>query len=121
MRTGLFDCVAHPDLFLHTYPRFDADCRAVSRDLCQAAATLGLPLEFNLLGLSRFDQERGIGWQSYPCPEFWQIAAECGCTAIIGYDAHNPDSLRRQDLFDRARRSLDELGIRRISRLPGIG
>lgn len=117
MATGIYDCVAHPDLFLHTYPRFDADCRAVSRDLCQAARELDIPLEFNLLGFSRVEAEFERGWQSYPNPDFWQIAAETGCKAIIGFDAHDPSALLNLKLYRRAREALDMLDMQIVDRL----
>ena len=120
MKTGLFDCLAHPDLFLHTYPEFDADCRAVSRDICQAAKQLDMPLEFNLLGFSRHAQELDRGWQGYPNPDFWEIAAECGCRAIVGFDAHEPEALERMDLSRAAHCILDDLHIETLDHLPGI-
>ena len=120
MQTGLFDYVAHPDLFMHTYPRFDADCRAVSRDLCQCARDMDLPLEFNLLGFSRRLQERKKGWESYPCAGFWEIAAETGCTAILGLDAHDPDAILHRSLFTDGRQALAGLGMRVLDALPGL-
>jgi len=51
MRTGHFCALAHPELFMIGYPRFDADCKAASRDIIQAAIQLNLPLEYNLAGL----------------------------------------------------------------------
>lgn len=117
MATGLYDYVAHPDLFMNTYRTFDADCRAVSRDLCQAAKDLGLPLEFNLLGAARQDDALARGYQGYPCPGFWEIAAETGCTAVIGFDAHSPDMLRRADLYDDAVQALGVLGMTVIDRI----
>lgn len=117
MATGLYDYVAHPDLCMHMMPRFDADCRAVSVDLCQAAKALDLPLEFNLLGFSRHEQELGIGWQSYPCEPFWHIAAETGCRAIIGFDAHDAEFLERLDLYARARKILDGLGMEIVEQI----
>ena len=121
MGTGLFDYVAHPDLFMHTYPAFDDECRAVSRDLCQAAKQYDLPLEFNLLGLYRSEAERLKGWQCYPCPGFWEIAARTGCKAIVGFDAHFPEFVDRVDLFDRAHEYLEGLGMEIVPCLPGIG
>lgn len=120
MGTGLYDYLAHPDLFMHMYPEFDADCRAVSVDICQAAKALDLPLEFNLLGYGRHDQERARGWQGYPCEGFWQIAAETGCKAIIGFDAHEPGALAQIALYERALAALDALGIEVLPGLPGI-
>ena len=111
METGLYDYVAHPDLYMNTYSHFDADCRAVAIDLCQAAKALDLPLEFNLLGVARTPDAMEHGWECYPCPSFWEIAAETGCKAIIGYDAHKPDFLARDDLYADAREALVLLGM----------
>ena len=121
MRTGLFDYVAHPDLFCHVYRRFDADCAAAARDICQAAVALDIPLEYNLLGIqyhARFEERNVLG---YPCPRFWEIAAECGCRAIVGFDAHQPEHLRRRDLFENGLNFLWGLGIDTLYRLPGEG
>ena len=35
------------------------------------------------------DSNEARGITTYPCPQFWHIAANEGCTAIIGLDAHN--------------------------------
>ena len=118
MATGLYDYVAHPDLCFHTYPRFDDECRAVSRDLCQCAVDMDLPLEFNLLGFSRHETEPGLGWLSYPCEDFWHVAAETGCKAIIGFDAHEAGFLARMDLYDRARATIEGLGMALVQALP---
>ena len=117
MATGLYDYIAHPDLFMNTYPEFDADCRAVSRDLCQAAKALNMPLEFNLLGADRSEANFIHGFEGYPCPGFWEIAAETGCRAIIGFDAHRPDFLTRDDLYDDAREALKVLGMEVVEKL----
>ena len=83
--------------------------------------SLDLPLEFNLLGFSRHAEETAMGWCSYPCEEFWHIAAETGCKAIIGFDAHHPEHLERIDLVDGAHAFLEGLGIRVLPWLDGLG
>ena len=117
METGLYDYVAHPDLFMNAYHAFDADCRAVSHDLCQAARALDLPLEYNLLGLARRPEALAHGGRGYPCHEFWEIAAETGCKAIIGFDAHQPEALERLDLYNWARNQLERLGMPVVEKL----
>ena len=113
--TGLYDYLAHPDLFCFCYPVFDAECEAVSRDLCAAAEQYHLPLEVNLNGMSRTD-----GTLGYPCRRFWEIASLYKVQAVIGFDAHRPEYLERTDLYDRAERMLSELGIPLITFLPGV-
>lgn len=122
METGLFDYVAHPDLFCHVYDKFDAECAVASRDLCDAAAQLNIPLEYNLLGVqyhARIEERDKLG---YPCPKFWEIAAQKNVRAIIGFDAHRPEHLDRRDLYDRGRTFLGELGIETLEHLekPGL-
>ena len=111
METGIYDCVAHPDLYCCAYPAFDADCRAVARDLCQAAAALGIPLEYNLLGVQRLGIFHDRGGLGYPCRQFWEVAADCHAKAIIGLDAHRVDQIDRRDLFDGALAELTGLNI----------
>ena len=122
METGLFDCVAHPDLFCHIYSRFDDACVAASRDICDAAAQLGLPLEYNLLGRQYHQRVGERDKLGYPCPRFWEIAAQRGARAIIGFDAHWPEHLDRRDLHDDGRAYLRSLGIEVLDYLdrPGL-
>ena len=122
METGLFDYVAHPDLFCHIYDRFDETCAAVSRDICDAAVALDIPLEFNLLGAqyhTRIEERDKLG---YPCPRFWEITAQKGAKAIIGFDAHHPDQLDRRALHDKSLAFLRGLGIETLPFLdkPGL-
>lgn len=94
LRTGAFSCVAHPDLMPF---RGDASVyRYHMLRLCKTAAALDIPLEINLLGLT--------GGRAYPYEPFWDIAAECGCSAVIGCDAHHPQML---DCADAAARACD--------------
>lgn len=111
METGIYDCVAHPDLYCCAYPAFDADCRAVAKDLCQAAVALDIPLEYNLLGVQRIEVFHARGGLGYPCRAFWEVAAECRVKAVIGLDAHRVDQIDRRDLFDGALAELASLGI----------
>ena len=80
LQTGLFSCLAHPDL-----PRFTGlrkSYRWQMERLCKTAKELEIPLELNLLGLH--------GGRNYPDPAFWSIAAEVGNQVIVGCDAHQP-------------------------------
>ncbi len=117
IESGQFACVAHPDLFMQGYPRFDAECRAASRDIAAAARENGVLLEYNLSGFYNHFR-RGAG---YPCLEFWETAAQEGAQAIIGIDAHNPERYMNVELYDLAIQHLKGLGIRRVEDLAGLG
>lgn len=101
MQTGAFTYFAHPDLI-----RFKGDhavYRKYMRRLCQEAKSCGLPLEMNLLG---YWSER-----NYPDIRFWTLAAEEGCQAIIGWDAHAPEQLCRPDAERTMRKAARRFGL----------
>lgn len=120
METGLFDYLAHPDLYLRLYPAFDADCEAVARDLCAAAQDLNIPLEYNLLGLHLLDRFHAQGGVGYPSRRFWEIASEYRIRAILGLDAHQVHQIPRRYLYEQALQELTELGIEVLPGLPGL-
>jgi histidinol-phosphatase (PHP family) len=73
------------------------------RGICQEAKSCGMLLEYNLLGLR-------VG-REYPVPIFWEMAAEEGCTAVLGVDAHDPQSLNDLQTEQQAREFLKTVGI----------
>ena len=119
METGIYDYLAHPDLFCNAYDRFDDDCAAASRDLCEVAAALNIPLEYNLLGVQYHAHVQESDKLGYPCPGFWEIAARYPVRAIIGFDAHAPEHLGRTDLYDAALAYLRGMGIEVLPCLDG--
>ncbi|MDR2505300.1 MAG: histidinol-phosphatase [Oscillospiraceae bacterium] len=117
MRTGLYSCLVHPDLFLYKFETFDDDLRAASRRLCEAAADMNVPLEYNLYGLRKRTEIRrvhglfkkvGLG---YPNIYFWECAARAGCKAIIGVDAHELWHMDDPELYVGAEMTLAALGM----------
>lgn len=101
MQQGLFTYLAHPDLLNFTGD--PALYKAEMRGICQDAKSCGMLLEYNLLGLR--------AKRSYPVGEFWEMAAEEGCTAVLGIDAHDPESLNDPQTEQEARENLKKLGI----------
>lgn len=117
MESGLFCCLAHPDLFMRSYPQFDRHCKLISRHICRTAARLHIPLEYNI-GYVAYNEAHNL--QTYPCPDFWHIAANEGCTAIIGLDAHNNKDLETPVYYNRAIEELKTLKIQRVDSLSLI-
>ena len=117
MESGLFCCLAHPDLFMRSYPQFDRHCKLTSRHICRTAARLHIPLEYNI-GYVAYNEAHNL--QTYPCPDFWHIAANEGCTAIIGLDAHNNKDLETPVYYNRAIEELKALKIQRVDSLSLI-
>lgn len=109
MESGLFAYLAHPDLCLANYPKYDAVAEHMVHAICRKAKELGMPLEYNLYGVDKQRRNRHKGL-CYPCKLFWEAAADHGCTAIIGVDAHRPEHFHRQHFLD-AREYLTSLGL----------
>ena len=112
--TGMFAYLAHPDLFMRRYGKFDDNCRAAARDLAAACKAMNLPMEYNV-------HDRFIEYQtnrvSYPNPEFFDIAAQAGVKIIIGVDAHEPAELSNPAQWDRAMKELERFGDLHIGHL----
>ncbi|NLX83740.1 MAG: histidinol-phosphatase [Clostridiales bacterium] len=108
LETGDFCALAHPELFMISYPRFDKHCQAACRELIRAAKALQIPLEYNLSGLYTQPWRRGPG---YPTPGFWEMVAEEGAKAIIGLDAHDPARYDDTHVYDQAVSDLTRMGI----------
>ena len=99
--TGKFTYLAHPDLF-----RFVGDrevYRRHMRDLCRFARQANIPLEINLLGM--------LCNKHYPNPEFWALAAEEGCSAILGLDAHAPAHIPNHACEEKAMEMVRHFGL----------
>ena len=99
LQTGVFTYLAHPDIVC-----FSGDPACYTKQmlkLCRFTKEMDIPLEYNLLGRSNR--------RSYPTPEFWDIAAAVGNKAVIGYDAHSPETLLWSDVY---RDCAEQLAVR---------
>ncbi len=121
MESGKFRFFAHPDLYLNSYPVFDKACEHTAHTICEAAAALGMPLEYNLLGEDRRRSgdpfSAGLG---YTRPEFWEIAAQYNTKAIVGCDAHAPAHLDHGARIIQLKQQLRDTGIEVLDTLTGL-
>ena len=102
MRSGVFSYLAHPDLI--NYQGSDsAFIEGEYKRIIEEANRLGIPLEYNLLGMSE--------GRSYPKPKFWSLAAELGAKVIIGCDSHSPERVAKKKEIRTAEKYLKKLGI----------
>lgn len=120
MESGLFAYLAHPDLYLHSYPAFDETAEWAAHELCRAAKRLNMPLEYNLLGMHRNPGDHARGAIGYTSDEFWNIAAQAGIRAIIGVDAHQPEAMNCAAEYLNVRRKLEGMGVEVLEVLPGM-
>ena len=107
LETGLYAYFAHPDLVFTSVSEFDATCRDVSLRICEASKALGIPLEYNLLGVRkrRSGMFHGLG---YPCQGFWEVVREEDAEVIVGLDSHSPDQIEMAFIQEEAGRLKDE-------------
>lgn len=115
MKTGLFNTLVHPDLFMYAYKdenmerKFDEHCQYVSRKIIETAIECNVYLELNANGI--YNSRNSIEWL-YPCKEFWEIAKEYPkLKIIIGADAHEPKALAC-DYIRQAEDFASELGLK---------
>lgn len=94
METGLLDYMTHPDLLGMSIIEWTPWVNDAFRELVQTAIHLDIPLEVNAYGIRKgmIDTSNGQRWR-YPVRSFWQMAAEYGPRAVIGSDAHSPETL----------------------------
>ena len=113
MRSGLFDFIAHPDLFGNCYATWDADTAACSRDILEAARDLDVGMEINALGMRKQARQKAEDpFPLYPWRPFWELAAEVDAPVIVNSDAHRPEDL--QGLTGKAYGLRDELKLREM-------
>ncbi len=94
IKSGLFDFIAHPDLFMSSMKEWTRNTEEVSRAIIAAAIDMNIPIEVNGYGLAKPTQEtsRGIR-QNYPYAEFWELASDSKATIICNSDAHFPNDV----------------------------
>ena len=118
LETGRYLYLAHPDIFLSHWPKFDMAAEAASREVCETAARLNVPLEYNLAGLE--SHGHADGFLGYTNDLFWQIAAEYPIQAIVGCDAHAPEELDVVPLLRQKQAYLRSLGIPVLNSIPPL-
>lgn len=100
MESGLYICLAHPDLFMYNYKningerKFDEKAIWATKKIIESAIKNNVYLEVNANGLRDFGAEVEPNKWYYPSIDFWKIAKTYDqLKIIIGADAHNPKAL----------------------------
>lgn len=107
MASGLFLFGNHPDVFMSGYKVFDAEAKAISKDILEAAHDLHFPLEVNANG---FQKAYYRGYERrYPCREFWEMAKEKDIQCVINTDCHEVPFLT--EFYEPALLFAKELGL----------
>lgn len=118
--TGLFDYIAHPDLFLkyrdtinHNDKKiYEQNCIKAIKMICEKASKLNIPLEINLSYINNTSIMKDDNYP-YPHPMFFNISCNYDINYIWGIDAHNPkDILKSQDSINKCKKYIpDNLNI----------
>ena len=96
IESGLFDFIAHPDLFGVAYRHWDENTRGCAADIISAAAETGVGLEINALGCRKQARKKFSNrFPLYPWKPFWELASEYDVKTIVNADAHRPTDLQR--------------------------
>ncbi len=107
--TGLYDCLAHPDLVKNYHP--DSWCFAIIKNSVVAAldriAKTGVAMELNTSGLNKSYSEMNPG------NEMLKMMAERKIPIVLGSDAHKP--VRVGEHFITALNNLVEAGFENVS------
>ncbi len=108
MNTGVISCLAHPDIinYCGSDEKFFIN---EMRRLISEANSLGIPLEYNLLGMR--------AGRNYPNPIFWREAARLGASVILGCDSHSPDRVANQSEIIKAKKFLAGLKITPLEKI----
>ena len=87
IESGIFNFLAHPDLFMASYPKWDKDCERITEDILTACKKQNMPIEYNANGL-RHDRK-------YPHDKFWKYVSDNyrDIEVLVNSDAHYPEAL----------------------------
>lgn len=107
LNTGLFQILAHPDIFMNHYGKWDEHCEVISEDIIEACIKNNVLLEYNANGLRNN--------RNYPDKNFWMYLKKHykDAPVIVGSDAHNPHYID-DEYVEEAIRNVDELKLNRI-------
>ena len=118
MRTGLFSCVAHPDVINFVGDR-EVYLSEMSR-IIKLSVELSIPLELNVNGVKKGLLLGDVSRSHYPNPDFWRLAARMSAPAIIGLDAHTPRDITDTEYYDETLKFAKECGVKLLDDMPII-
>ena len=102
IESGIFDIVAHPDIFMQYRYGIDEkdqeeyieNCRKASAMICEKAKEYDIPLELNLGGFYGREIEEE---PRYPTNLFWTEVSKVGNKVVVGIDAHCLEDIKSRE------------------------
>jgi len=119
LETGFFRILAHPDVFMNGYPKWDSVCTEISRQMIESAIKNDVLLEINANGYRKGQRKYEDGTRyGYPSENFWHLVAKeyPHAKVIINSDCHNPDFLN-DEFMDKARDFAKRLNLNVVEQL----
>lgn len=112
IESGIFDFLAHPDLFMASYPQWDEHCIEVTEDILASCKKHNMPIEYNANGL-RYDNTR-----DYPNDNFWKYVSDNyrDIEVIVNSDAHSPEALD-DEFVETAKDRIKQMNLNHIELL----
>lgn len=105
MRTGHFDILAHPDVYMSGYVEWNQKAEEIAHQIIKCAEETNTVLEFNANGYRRRKNKTRHGKvEPYPRLEFWSIVKQYDVQTIFGIDCHTPEQL-----YDTTMREAEEV------------
>lgn len=92
IESGLYLYIAHPDIYLEWYGKWDEKSELVAKHIIETANKHEMPLEINM-GRSRlggYYPGKDLTYMKYPDKHFWALASKMNVKALFGVDAHAP-------------------------------
>ncbi len=119
LECGIFRFLAHPDVYCHSWLKWDENAIACAREIIATSVRTGVPLEINGYGMRKSLVNDPAGRRRpYPKEEFWKMAAERGVICMVSSDAHRPQDTAAN--LDDGYALASRLGLRVLDRLPGL-
>ena len=87
IESKIFDFLAHPDVFMASYPQWDEHCEKITEDILSSCRKYNMPIEYNANGLRQS--------RKYPHNFFWKYVSDnySDIKVLISSDAHKPNAL----------------------------
>jgi histidinol-phosphatase (PHP family) len=117
LKTGLFKILAHPDIFMNNYPKWDDTCNRVTNKILNACIENDVIVEYNGNGHRRDYRTTDDGYHpGYPRNEFWKIVEQYqDIKTNFGMDVHSPDQINDL-ILKKAYTMYKELKVKEITK-----
>lgn len=96
LESGYFSWIAHPDIWLTSYQKWDEHAIKLTDKLIALCESLNIPMGFNANGFMK----KGNNIFAYPCEYFWKQVAKSKVKVLIEADAHDLNAMSKKNMFD---------------------